>query len=249
MSSLPTAMPLRELISRDLHRVALGGEPVDYVLVRRRGRRGVGLKVDEGGLTVSAPATMALARIESLVRDSEPWVLKKIGEWRLRQVPEARWRDGAELPFLGGHLVLRLVQATRARSELHGDQLWVATPGGGEEEVRRATVAWYKREARAYLAERVELLARKAGIATPRFMLSSAMSRWGSCNSRREVRLAWRLLKAPAPMIDYVICHELAHLRHMNHSAAFWAEVARQYPEYRQIRAALFATDHVYRSF
>jgi predicted metal-dependent hydrolase len=96
---------------------------------------------------------------------------------------------------------------------------------------------------------RVATLAERAGIAMPRFMLSSAMGRWGSCNTRREVRLAWRLVKAPAEMVDYVVCHELAHLRHMNHSAAFWAEVGRQFPDYRRVREALFATDHVYRSF
>jgi predicted metal-dependent hydrolase len=242
-------MPVRELVSRDVRRVALGAEPVDYVLVRRRGRHGVGLKVDETGLTVSAPATMPLGRIEALVRESTPWVLKKIAEWRLRQVPCASWRDGAELPFLGESLVLRLVQAPRPRAELHGDQLWVATRDAGDDEVRRTAVAWYKREARAYLGSRVSLLAQRAAIAAPRFMLSSAMSRWGSCNSRREVRLAWRLVKAPPHMVDYVICHELAHLRHMNHSAAFWAEVERQYPDYRRVREDLFATDHVYRSF
>ena len=242
-------MTARELVSRDLQRLSLGADSVDYVLVRRRGRRGVGLKVDESGLTVSAPATMPLVRIESLVRQSEPWVLKKISEWRLRQVPAASWRDGAELPFLGQPLVLRLVEASRARAELQGDQLWVGTRAAGDEEVRRAAVGWYKREARAYLAPRTAMLAARAGIAPPRFMLSSAMSRWGSCNSRREVRLAWRLVKAPVEMIDYVICHELAHLRHMNHSAAFWAEVERQCPGHEQLREALFATDHIYRSF
>ena len=92
-------------------------------------------------------------------------------------------------------------------------------------------------------------LAARAGIAPPRFLLSSAMGRWGSCNSRREIRITWRLVKAPAELVDYVICHELAHLRHMNHSAAFWAEVERQCPDYRRLRATLFQTDHVYRSF
>jgi hypothetical protein len=116
-------------------------------------------------------------------------------------------------------------------------------------EVRRAVVAWYKREALAHLSQRVTELAARAGIAPPRVMLSSAMARWGSCNSRREVRLAWRLVKAPAEMIDYVVCHELAHLRHMNHSRAFWAEVERQCPDYRSLRERLFATDHLYRSF
>jgi predicted metal-dependent hydrolase len=96
---------------------------------------------------------------------------------------------------------------------------------------------------------RVAELATRASLAVPKLFISSALARWGSCNSRREIRLAWRLLKAPAELVDYVICHELAHLRHMNHSPAFWAEVERQCPDFRRLRAALFATDHLYRAF
>src|SRR3954467_7609352 len=99
-------MPTRELVSRDLHRRMLGEGELAYVLVRRRGRRGVGLKVDENGLTVSAPVTMPVSRIEALVRESEAWVLKKIDQWRLRRAPVVDWVDGARLPFLGGGLTL-----------------------------------------------------------------------------------------------------------------------------------------------
>jgi predicted metal-dependent hydrolase len=243
-------MPARELVSSDLHRLALGEAAVDYVLVRRRGRRGVGLKVDENGLTVSAPSTMPLARIEALVRDSERWVLRKIEQWRTRQVPEVRWSDGTQLPFLGSPLVLRVQPAGRCRVQREGDELRVNAPAGAAQAaIRTAVVAWYKRAAMPFLLERVTALSARAGIAPPRLFLSSAMARWGSCNSRREVRLAWRLVKAPEALIDYVVCHELAHLRHMNHSEAFWAEVERHCPDYRALRRQLFATDHLYRSF
>ena len=242
-------MPARDLVSRDVRRLSLGADPVEYVLVRRRGRRGVGLKVDENGLTVSAPSTMPLARIESMVRESERWVLRKIAEWRTRQVPPVRWEDGAELPCLGLHVRLRISRGPRTHTELVGDTLHVAVRALEAVQVRRAVVAWYKRVAREHLERRLRELALEAGIAPPRFFLSSALARWGSCNSRREIRLAWRLVKAPPALVDYVICHELAHLRHMNHSAAFWAEVGRQCPDYRRMRAALFATDHLYRAF
>lgn len=242
-------MPTRELVSRDLRRLALADDAVDYLLVRRRGRRGVGLKVDETGLTVSAPTTMALARVEAVVRESERWIRKKLAEWKGRQVPSAQWDEGARVPFLGGGLALRIAPAGRTRVERDGGHLVVRTRAAAAPAVRRAVVAWYKREALLHLQQRVAELAARAGIAPPKVMLSSAMSRWGSCNARREVRLAWRLVKAPAEMIDYVVCHELAHLRHMNHSRAFWAEVERQCPDYRSLRERLFATDHLYRSF
>jgi predicted metal-dependent hydrolase len=242
-------MPSRELVSRDLHRLALGGGAVDYMLVRRRGRRGVGLKVDEGGLTVSAPVTMARSRIEGFVRDSERWVLRKLEEWRARRSPPVEWTDGARLPWLGGGLALSIAPGARNHAERVDGELRVTLRAGGEAGVQRAVVAWYKRAAQEYLGERLAALAAQAGLRVPRLLLSPAMTRWGSCNTRREVRLAWRLAKAPPDLIDYVICHELAHLRHMDHSRAFWAEVERQCPDYRRLRRRLFATDHLYRSF
>ena len=241
-------MPTRELVSRDLRRMALGEEAIDYVLVRRRGRRGVNFKVDESGLTVSAPISMSLAQVEALARDSERWILKKVAEWRHRQVPVAAWHEGARLPFLGGGLALRLFTG-RTGAEREKQELWVRTPAGTAAQVQRAVVGWYKRAAKEYLAERLARLSSQARIAAPHFILSSAVGRWGSCNSRREVRLTWRLMKAPPELIDYVVCHELAHLRHMDHSAAFWAEVERQCPDYRALRDRLQSTDHLYRSF
>jgi predicted metal-dependent hydrolase len=242
-------MPTRELVSRDLRSLELGKEKVEYLLVRRRGRRGVGLKVDETGLTVSAPSAMPMSRIEALVRESERWVLRKIAEWSQRQVPAVAWHDGSALPYLGENLVLRIAPGTRNSAEIAGEELRVTVRVNDESHVKRGVVAWYKRAAHAYLAQRVRDLALAAVLAPPRVFLSSAQARWGSCNSRREVRLAWRLVKAPRELIDYVICHELAHLRQMNHSPAFWAEVARQCPDYKRLREELFASDHLYRAF
>jgi predicted metal-dependent hydrolase len=242
-------MPRRDTVARDLRRAPLGGGHVDYLLVRRRGRRGVGLRVDAAGLTVSAPATMPLAHIEALLRDSERWVLRKIAEWRLRRVPEARWDDGTSIPFLGRPVTLRIAEGGRSGAVLAGTELHVRVRECSAASVQRVVVAWYKRAARDHLEGRIAELARAGGLATPRLAISPAKSRWGSCNSRREVRLAWRLVKAPPRLIDYVICHELAHLREMNHSRAFWEEVGRLCPDYGRRRDELLATDHLYRSF
>jgi predicted metal-dependent hydrolase len=242
-------MPTRELVSRDLRRLQLGGVDVDYVLVRRRGRRGVGLKVDPSGLTVNAPLTVSVASIESYLRASERWIAKKLAEWGERKIPEASWADGAPLPYLGRSLTLRLAGTGRARTELEGDELYVIIPAGSNDAVRKGVIAWYKRAALAHLAGRAFSIARDAGLPMPSVFLSSALARWGSCNSKREIRFTWRLVKAPPAIVDYVVCHELAHLRHMNHSPAFWAEVERLCPGHKRLRAELEATDHLYRSF
>jgi predicted metal-dependent hydrolase len=243
-------MPTRELVSRDLRRLCLGADAIEYVLMRRYGRRGVGLKVDENGLTVSAPSTMPLAKVEALVRESERWILRKIAEWSHRRIAPMQWGEGARVPFLGGGLALRLARGARSRADRRDMELWIVTRNGAAIEIERAVVRWYKRAAQAYLTERLHALAHAARIAPPPTLtISSAMARWGSCSSAREVRLAWRLVKAPPDLVDYVICHELAHLRHMDHSTAFWSEVERQCPDYRRRRARLNDTDHLYRTF
>ena len=242
-------MPRSDAAARESRLLAVAGEALEYTLVRRRGRRGIGLKVDASGLTVSAPLSIPLARIEKMVLESESWVLGKLAVWRQRQVPEQRWEDGASVPYLGEALVLRVVPGRRAVAALEGPQLRVTAVNVDAEGIRRPVIAWYRRAALAHLAHRAFFFSRLAVLAPPRVMLSSANSRWGSCNSRREVRLSWRLVKAPPALIDYVVCHELAHLRHMNHSREFWAEVARLCPDYRRLRDELEATDHLYRSF
>src|SRR5215471_13595349 len=160
-------MPARDLVSRDARRLALAGGEVDYVLVRRRGRRGVGLKVDENGLVVSAPLTMPLSHVESLARESERWILKKIAEWSGRRVDPVAWREGERLPFLGGGLTLRLSSGTRAVAMRRDSELHVVTRTGSESDIERAVVRWYKRSAGEYLGERVRALSQAARLNVP----------------------------------------------------------------------------------
>jgi predicted metal-dependent hydrolase len=242
-------MPRLDLVSSDVRRLALGGEEIEYTLLRKRGRRGVALRVDGAGLTVSAALTVPLARLEDYIRENERWVLRKVAEWGSRRVPHASWSDATPMPYLGAALALRIAAGARAHVELSNGEMHVTVREHTDEAVRHAVVAWYKRAALAHLAERAFSIARVAGLPMPRVFVTSAAARWGSCNSKREVRLAWRLVKARPELIDYVVCHELAHLRHMNHSKHFWAEVERMCPDYRRRRDELEASDHLYRSF
>ena len=129
--------------------LALGEGALEYVLVRRRGRRGVGLKVDETGLTVSAPSTMPLARIEALVRESERWVQRKIAEWRGRRVPDVSWGEGARAALPGGHASrCAWPRAAAARAPLAGDELSDrCAQRSSMRKMRRVVVGWYKRAA------------------------------------------------------------------------------------------------------
>ena len=230
--------------------IALDGRRVDYKLVRRRGRRGVGLKIDGTGMTVAASLTTPMGSIEEMIGKNERWVLKKLDEWSHRRIQPQHWQTGATVYFMGEALTLMIdIGATRAHVEQAMGHLFVRVREADPALVEKTVVAWFKRAALSHLAQRAFFYSKLHGLNPPRVFLSSANSRWGSCNSRRETRFSWRLIKARPALIDYVVCHELAHLRHMNHSSAFWLEVERMCPEYRQLKMELDANDHTFRAF
>jgi predicted metal-dependent hydrolase len=230
--------------------IALDGVRVDYKLVRRRGRRGLGLKIDGSGMTVAASLTTPMSSIEDLIGKNSAWVLKKLEQWSHRRIEPQRWETGAPLSFMGESLTL-MVDAGHARAHVEHalGHLFVRVAINEPTLIEKAVSAWYKKQALPHLAQRAFLFSKLHNLVPPRVFITSANSRWGSCNSKREVRFSWRLIKARPALIDYVVCHELAHLRHMNHSAAFWNEVERMCPDYRALRAELDKSDHKFRTF
>lgn len=232
------------------HSIALSGREVDYLLVRKRGKRGISLRIDHRGLAVTSALLTPRFEIERILREHERWVLKKLAAWAARPVHVMRWEDGETVPLLGANIRLKLIPTERLEGvERAGDDLLVAARELSPERIQKLVITWYKREALPLFAQRAFHFARLHALPMPQVMLSNALGRWGSCNVRREVRLAWRLLKAPPEVIDYVVCHELAHLRHMNHSSAFWQEVARMCPDYKRLKDELEKADPLYRAF
>ena len=238
--------------------IALQGRRVDYRLVRRRGRRGVGLKVDGTGMIVAVSLSTPISAVEEMIGDNSAWVLKKLDEWSHRRIVPQTWQTGTALPFIGDTLILMLdIETKSARTKAAVEQLMghlfvranVANTTSEAAVIEKAVVAWYKKQALPHVAQRAFFFAKLHGLAPPRVFLSSANSRWGSCNSRRELRFSWRLIKARPALIDYVVCHELAHLRHMNHSTAFWLEVERMCPGYRALKSEIDLNDHKFRAF
>ncbi|HVL58352.1 MAG TPA: SprT family zinc-dependent metalloprotease [Burkholderiaceae bacterium] len=220
----------------------LCGERVDYELRRSR-RRSIGFVVDATGLRVTAPRWVTLADIESALRDKERWIVRKLVEWReharRRERLTVDWRDGAAIPYIGRTLTLRL-DPTVDGTRLRGAQLWVGLPPRAErEQLQHAVQAWLQQQARELFEQRVPQYAQRLGRRPKRLMLSSARTRWGSCGADGTIRLNWRLIHFPLDVIDYVIVHELAHLKELNHSPKFWATVQSLLPGFEDARQRL----------
>lgn len=216
------------------------GEQIPYQL-ERRSRRTIGLKISANGLVVHAPKRISQSLLENALLEKADWIRKKLTQLIDNQPETLQWEDGAELYVLGNPIRLSLSQDSSNRKPEfeHGVLRMRLKSIADADIVASKVIQWYKKTALTDFARRLELFSAKLGVDLPRLYLSNAQSRWGSCNSKKEIRINWRLLQAPPHIINYVICHELAHLKQMNHSAKFWSVVETLHPNYKEAERAL----------
>ena len=218
------------------------GDSIPYFL-ERRPRKTVGMRITSDGLVVHAPRRISHSQLEQLLLGKVRWIRGKLDARQDHAIKAIEWKDGAALMLLGNDITLSVRHDARSRNvEYMAGVLNIALPASGDEAATAHKVKqWYRKYALNDFSRRVEILAAKLGVPTPKLFLSNAKSRWGSCNSKKEVRLNWRLIQAPPHVINYVAAHELAHLKEMNHSAKFWATVGQIFPDYKKAEKELKA--------
>lgn len=233
------------------HHLTLGNEAISYVLRRSPRRRSIGLEIDPAGLTVSVPARLPQHEWERILTQKSTWILTRLNEMRAHATPPFIWQAGQMLPFFGRQIELAVEHGSaRAHPVLAEGMLRVHMPDPHNTEALGTRVLqWYRREALAFFQNRVTVYARQLGVEVTRLSLSNARTRWGSCTSTGAIRLNWRLIKAPPPVIDYVVAHELAHRIELNHSPAFWQTVSQICPDYPELRAYLKTHSTHYHQF
>lgn len=240
-----------------------GDQAVGFSLLRSR-RRSIGFVIQDEGLRVTAPNWVTLSQIDEAVIEKMPWILSKLQDWQARKerlaMAHTRWQSGGELPYMGCKIILRsgtpgshvahgaAYFGGNAEAPEHGQVLWLPLPNDADtHRIRDMTQAWLQTRAKVWFGQRIKHFLDKTGLTISRWRLSSAATRWGSCTSDGNIMLNWRLIHFSPMVIDYVIAHELAHLREMNHSQDFWSEVQQLYPDYQEAKKMLqkHTPDHV----
>jgi predicted metal-dependent hydrolase len=242
--------------------VLLGQTRVAY-LFNRGQRRSIGFSVGVDGLAVRAPKWVPLRDVDAALQAKSDWILRKLQESRERHARLADqvivWQDGATLPFLGQTLTLRLDPEHRFGAA--GAQLLTedaALSDGAEplaaaqpvlcislarhatpEQIRDVVQAWLMRQAKRIFQERLDHFAPLLGVQWKKLSLSNAGTRWGSARIDGSIRLNWRLVHFKMSVLDYVVAHELSHLRVMDHSPRFWDTVRAVVPDFAEQRAQL----------
>lgn len=256
---LPNAIaPMRYAHPKANRETRINDAVVAYYFTRAK-RRTIGFVVGAEGLAVRAPRWTPLYEVEAAVQEKGRWILRKLQETRERfeKISSARivWADGVVMPYLGGDLRIALdpthgfsgkgAQLQVLPQEALPQQARVLLVGlpksASPEQIRDTVQAWLMQQAKALFQSRMDHYAALLQVKWTRLRLSNAGTRWGSASADGSIRLNWRLIHFRQPVIDYVVAHELSHLRVMDHSKNFWDTVATVVPDYADLRGQLKA--------
>jgi predicted metal-dependent hydrolase len=204
-------------------------EPFD--LIRSR-RRTIALIVQtDGRLVVRAPLRAPEKMIRDFVETKADWIRKKQAQARTEHLPPRQFAEGERFLYVGKPYPLKFVPPQRPALQL-GNAFRLSR--SARPRAKAAFIRWYKARAVEVIGGRVDRFARQCGFAYERIRITSARARWGSCSSRGTLSFTYRLVMAPLEIIDYVVVHELVHLKVKNHSKRFWSQVAAILPEYKR---------------
>lgn len=193
---------------------------IEYRLIRSD-RRTLSISIDrEGALVVHAPKRLSKKEIESFLLQKQKWIGEKQAAVKQAVASRPQLTEGTTIPFWGGTLTTAFYGGKKA---VHKDGiLWLPKTGEAAQHARK----WRLQQAEAVITPRVEYWAKQTGLVPSKVAYGSAKTRWGSMNHQtRSLRLNAALAHCPTELVDYVIVHELVHIVHPNHSAAFHAAV------------------------
>ena len=225
--------------------VTWGGSQLPYTIHRSaRRKKTVAVTVDPAGnVLVVAPERVATDRLDAIVRRKVEWIARRLRNAETHGPPLSprEFVSGESVLYLGRHYRLKVHPHETGDAKLRGGWLHVPAPGDVPQtvQVRAAVVSWLRCRAAERLPERVAAWQPRAGVAMPRVVIADQRKRWGSCDQRGTIRLNWRIIQAPMRVVDYVVVHELLHLRHGGHGGDYWQAVGRVMPDYERRREDL----------
>ena len=207
-------------------------ESLKYHLIKKS-KKTLSLKITENGLIVSAPFYMTERKINELVSSKINWIKKKLALIE-PQNKKLIIENGASFNLLGEKIKIILLQGENKIEWSNTHSLNIHFKDlSNQEKIKIFFIKWLKETALDYFSQRAYEISKINSIPSNLILLSNAKTKWGSCNNKTEVRINWRLIQADPHVIDYVICHEFAHLTHMNHSRNFWNLVEKISPDYK----------------
>ena len=223
--------------------VAWGGRELPYTIRRSaRRKKTVAVTVDSAGsVLVVAPERFATTRLDAIVVRKAAWIAQRLRRLQAHGPAPREFVSGESVLYLGRHYRLKVHPNETGPARLRSGWLHVPAPAVAQHaaSVRAALVSWFRRHAAQRLPERVDAWQARTGVPPSRVIVADQRKRWGSCDHLGTIRLNWRIVQAPMRLVDYVVVHELVHMRHRGHGRDYWQAVGRVMPDYERRREEL----------
>lgn len=235
--------------------ITVDGNKIQYTLVRSA-RKTIGITVTKDGrVKVSAPFNIAEKQVKSVIEQKGAWIGRKLEEMKRAYhdiTNQRQFVDGEHLLYLGNEYSLKIRKDSKVANPgalIEGGNIIVVTPEGklDNEEVantKQILKAWYINQFAEIVRERIGKYASLLGVSPAKITIREQKTRWGSCSGKGSINLNWRLIMAPIGILDYVLIHELCHMKEMNHSKSFWNHVKSILPDYSERRKWLKTNGH-----
>jgi hypothetical protein len=221
-----------------VHEVIQGrGYEVDVIRTDRS--KSARVQVEDGSVSIIVPETLTQERIAKIVTDKHRWIKEKLYlHQQTAPVSSKEFVSGEAFPYLGRNYRLKIESGAFQPAKLKQGRLVVTIPKETVSPglVRNAVVRWYRLQAQTRFAEKVVRYAKVIGVKPTSVAVKTFKSRWGSCTVKDEILFHWKVIQAPHRVVDYVVVHELCHLKHHDHSTAFWKSVERVMPDYLECK-------------
>lgn len=208
-------------------------------VIRRPRTKTARLQVDDGAVSIVVPVELPQARIKKILTEKNRWIKEKLYlHQQAMPVSSKEFISGEAFPYLGRNYRLKIETGPFAPVKLKQGRLLVTLPKQNRtpELIRTALVQWYHHQALIRFNEKVDRYAKVIGVNPKSVSIKNFKARWGSCTARGELQFHWKVILAPHRIVDYVVIHELCHLKHHDHSPAFWKSVERYVPDYLECK-------------
>lgn len=228
-----------------MSRAELIDTPAGPAQLKRSRRRTLAISVlPDGTLELTAPEGASLDPILTRVQKRLSWIERQRRHFHALNAlrPQLRYVSGATHRYLGRQYRLKVSEGDRSRVTLRGAYLHVTVSKVGEDGVKQALSDWYRRQAGEQFGRRLAAWApwcRRHQLPQPQMRLRSMPKRWGSVTSNGVIYLNPELIRAPSPCVDYVIAHEICHLKHHHHGKAFYVELTTLCPDWETHKGRL----------
>lgn len=226
-----------------MNSIQFGNQTILYTLKTSQRRKTLSISVDQDGVSVISPSEISFGKIESTLHKKARWIIKQISDFSEMNtnVSQRNFLSGEKLPYLGRHYRLKIIKTDKVKPSFRffqGRFVAELSKDIPEDDYRNLLyplyVDWVKQKAYGFTHDRLQRFTLKLQQEPQKVVIKEQEQRWGSCTPAGTILLNWRIFLAPTSIIDYVLAHELVHLKHMNHSKEYWDTLRMLLPDYEQ---------------